>query len=504
MSRFKVYSPEQAYLLPPNVGDELGEDHLCFFIRRVVRRLDLSQFERAYSAEGGSLYAPELMLSVWLYSYALGITSARQVERRLVEDLPLRYLAGGERVDNWSLSAFRRRHARALNDAFTQVLEIARSLGLGKLGRVAIDSSRIKANANRDRIDTEQKLRDQRAKLRRNIRRWQKACDQDDSEPSGLKVAIEQAEEKLAQMPQRLERLRKSGLKKLSRTDEDARFLRCRGGFELGYTGELAMSEDHLIVAQRVTQQATDNASLVPMVEQIKRECGSPPEEALADSGYFSIGNLEWLEQQNIAACIPDSNMAKALNLGKRCKGRARAAAHKRMRQKLRTPSGRQAYAQRKTLVEPGFGTLKQQRGMRQFRTRGIEKVANEFTLATIAYNLTRMYSVEQSAKHPSKAEKSTQPVTQSITTVISLERPATLFYIRLTVPRSERPIPVHLFRCHAVSSAPPVTLQIKAALAAEGPCIDCTGICSFLLGTTLQPAEKPLLCIRARLLVGP
>ena len=210
-------------------------------------------------------------------------------------------------------------------------------------------------------------------------------------------MAIEDAERKLAELPQRLERLRKSGLKKLSRTDPDARFLRCRRGFELGYTGEIAMSEDHLIVAQRVTQQATDNASLSPMVEQVKLECGSPPEEVLADSGYFSVKNLEWLEQQKINACLPDSNMARALNLGKRCKGRARAATHRRMRQKLRSSSGRQAYAQRKTMVEPGFGVLKEQRGLRQFRTRGEEKVANEFTLANTAYNLTRMYWLEHS-----------------------------------------------------------------------------------------------------------
>jgi transposase len=432
MSRFKAYSPEQAYLLPPSVRDELGEDHLCFFIRRMVQRLDLRDFEREYSGEGGSLYAPELMLSVWLYSYALGITSARQVERRLVEDLPLRYLAGGEHVDNWALSAFRRRHALALNTAFTQILEMARSLGLGKMGRVAIDSTRIKANANRDRVDSEQKLRNERAKLRRNIRRWQKACDQDDSEPTGLKVAMEQAEQKLAELPQRLQRLRKSGLKALSRTDQDARFLRTRRGFELGYSAEIAMSEDHLILAQRVTQQATDNASLVAMVEQVKLSCGSPPQEVLADSGYFSIENLEWLEQQNIPACIPDSNMAKALNLGKRCKTRARAESHKRMRRKLRSPSGRQAYAQRKTMVEPGFGVLKEQRGMRQFRTRGKEKVANEHTLSNIAYNLTRMYSVEQSKKHPHKDKKLPQFISPWLITVSSLEIRSAFSYYQL------------------------------------------------------------------------
>src|ERR1700679_1322827 len=180
MSRFKSYLPDQMYLLPPSVQDELGSDHLCFFVRRVVERLDLSRFEQAYGAEGGALYAPELMLGVWLYAYALGITSARQLERRLVEDLPLRYLAAGARVDNWALSAFRRRHAKALNDCFTQVLEMARTLGIGKLGKVAIDSTRIKASACRDRLDTEQQLRDLRAALRLQVRRWQQMLDCDD------------------------------------------------------------------------------------------------------------------------------------------------------------------------------------------------------------------------------------------------------------------------------------------------------------------------------------
>jgi transposase len=221
-------------LLPPSVRDELGQDHLCFFIRKLGARLELSSFEAAYSQEGGELYAPELMLSVWLYAYALGSTSARRVARRLVEDLAFRYLAAGERVDNWALSAFRRRHGRGMNDVFTQVLETARELGLAKLGRVAIDSTRIQAQACRDRVDTEQKLRNERVKLRRQVRRWQQACDNDDQEAGGLQLAIAAAEQRLGEMPRRLEKLRKSGLKKLSRTDEAARFLRTGGGFVLG------------------------------------------------------------------------------------------------------------------------------------------------------------------------------------------------------------------------------------------------------------------------------
>jgi transposase len=394
MSRFKVYSPDQAYLLPPSVRDELGSDHLCFFVRRVVERLDLSRFEQAYGAEGGALYAPELMLGVWLYAYALGITSARQLERRLVEDLPLRYLAGGARVDNWALSAFRRRHALALNDCFTQVLEMARTLGLVKLGRVAIDSTRIQASACRDRIDSEQALRDTRARLRRQVRSWQQAADRDDAEPGGLAVAIGVLEDKLAELPQRLERLHKSGLKKLSRTDEDARFLRQRGGhFVLGYTGEIAVSDDHLIVAQRVTQHTADNHSLLPMIDQARDRCGSAPTQILADSGFFSVPNLEQMERQNLDGYVPDSNLAQAINLGRRYTGKACAPVHQRMRQKLDNAAGRTAYARRKAIVEPVFGVLKQQRNMRQFRTRGLKRVGNEFTLATIAYNLTRIHT---------------------------------------------------------------------------------------------------------------
>jgi len=355
----------------------------------------MSVFEQSYSPEGGELYAPQLMLGVWLYDYALGVTSARQVERRLVEDLAFRYLAAGERVDNWALSAFRRRHGRALNDAFTQVLEWAQSQGMVKLGRVAIDSTRIAANASRDKVDSEQALRDTRAHLRRQVRAWQKAADKDDAEPGGLDVAIGELNRALEELPRRMERLNKSGLKKLSRTDEDARFLRQRGGFVLGYTGEIAVSDDHLIVAQRVTQNATDNGSLEPMVNEVKQRCGAPPGAALADSGFFSIDNIQQMEQRKIDAYVPDSNLACELNLGTRCRVKARAPAHRRMRAKLRSPAGQATYARRKAIVEPVFGVLKQQRGIRQFRTRGLHNVNNEFTLATLAYNISRLHVMQ-------------------------------------------------------------------------------------------------------------
>jgi len=397
MSRFLPYSPDQAYLLPPSVKDELGENHLSMFVHRVVERLDLKEFEDAYSEEGGELYAPALMLKVWLYAYALGMTSARRLEQRIREDLGLRYLAGGQRPDNWALSAFRRRHGRALNDVFTQVMEMARGWGLGRLGTVAIDSTRIRACASRDRIDTEPRLRNERAKIRRQIRRWQKACDgSDPEEGAGVRVAVENLERRLAEIPQRLQRLRRSGEAKLSRRDEEARFLRERGGYALGYTAEIAVSEDHLIVAQRVTLNRCDVPALVPLAEEVEQRSRARPEKVLADAGFYSNENVRELEKRGIDVYVPDPNLARELNTGKRARtigrNRVRSPELKAMRKKLRSPAGRRVYGQRKALVEPVFGVLKAQRGMRQFRTRGQAKVAAEFTLAALAYNLTRLF----------------------------------------------------------------------------------------------------------------
>lgn len=392
MGRFLPYDPEQAYLLPPSVKDELGKDHLCFFLHRAVEHLDLRSFEQAYGDEGGALYCPALMLKVWLYGYAVGITSARRLEQRIQEDLGLRYLAGGARPDNWALSAFRRRHGRGLNDVFTQVLEMARGMKLGRLGQVAIDSTRVQAAASRNRLETEERLRQERARLRRGIRKWQRQCDAEDpNEGSGTRVQLERLQERLAEMPRRLEKLRKSGLQKQSRTDGEARFLRERAGFVLGYTAEAAVNEDHLIVAQRVTQHATDNASLVPMVEEAERQSGMRAEKILADAGYFSIENVETLERRGLDVYVPDSNLAREMNTGQRCPRTRLSPGQRRMRQKLRDPVGQAVYRRRKALVEPIWGTLKEQRGMRRFRMRGLEKVRMEFTMAAISFNLTRL-----------------------------------------------------------------------------------------------------------------
>jgi transposase len=394
MSRYLPYSPDQVELLPASVHEVLGGDHLCFFVHRVVERLELGGFEEAYSAAGGMLYHPSLMLKVWLYAYALGVTSSRRVEQRIREDLTFRYLAGGSRPDYWALNAFRRRHGRAINDCFTQVVELARGLGLRQLGTVAIDATRIKASASPDKVVKIE--RGERARTRLKVRRWQQACDADDPNEnagSGVGAAIEAVEQvelsrDLAPLPRPARLLRHSA------TDRDARFLRARGGrFVLGYTGEIAVSEDHLIVAQRVTAQSTDNASLVPMVELVKTSCGSPPGRVIADSGYYSNPNAEQMEALGIDAYVPDSNLARELNLGHKADDlRCHDPRLRRMREKMRSEQGRHLYRKRKAIVEPVFGVLKQQRNLREFRLRSLDKVAIEFALAATAYNLTRIH----------------------------------------------------------------------------------------------------------------
>src|SRR5579871_893608 len=417
MGRFLPYQPDQAYLVPPSVKDELGEDHLCFFIHQAVEHMDLKSFEQVYGEEGGALYCPALMLKVWLYAYAVGITSARRLEQRIREDLGLRYLAGGARPDNWALSAFRRRHGRGLNDVFTQVLEMARAMKLGRLGQVAIDSTRIQAAASRNRLETEERLRQERARLRRSIRRWQKLCDQDDpNEGPGTRVALENLQEQLQAMPRRLEKLRKSGMEKVSRTDEEARFLRERSGFVLGYTAEAAVNEDHLIVGQRVTQNAADNHSLIPMVEEAERQSGAKAEKILADAGFFSLENIEQLESRGLEVYLPDSNLARELNTGQRCPRIRLSPTQRRMRQKLRGPTGQAIYRRRKALVEPVWGTLKEQRGMRRFRLRGLEKVNIEFTLAAISFNLTRLLANRLSGPKPLPHPAIRPPLTAVLT----------------------------------------------------------------------------------------
>lgn len=385
MPNYFAYSPEQAELLPRHVRDELPQGHLCFLIHEVVESQDLSRFDAGYGEEGQRAYDPRMMLKVWLYGFAVNVRSTRKLERRIQEDLGFRFLAGGLRPDHKTLSEFLRRQGPAIEELFTQVLGWARKAGRARLGRVAIDSTRIRANASPDRLEQ----RDQQ-----QVGRWRREMEAEDPDQEpGLEVESETAE----RLRQQLRKpLGQACAQRVSCTDADARFLRERSGrFALGYSGELAVSEDHFIVAVRVTQQATDNASLLPMIDQVERRCGESPGQVLADSGFYSGANLDGLKARGIDGYVADANLAGALNRGQALRQGNRPVRHRetlRMRQKLRTRRGRTTYLHRKAMVEPVIGSLKQQRGMRQFLRRGLANVGLELLLAALSFNLTRAH----------------------------------------------------------------------------------------------------------------
>jgi transposase len=387
MPNYFEYSPEQAELLPRHVREELPKQHLCFLIHEVVESQDLSRFDEAYSEEGQRAYDPRLMLKVWLYGFAVNVRSTRKLERRIQEDLGFRYLAGGLRPDHKTLSEFLRRHGEAIEELFTQVLGWARQAGMARLGRVAIDSTRIRANASPDRLQD---------KDRQQLRRWRQEMESEDPDQDPGMEVESQTVERLRE--QWRKPVGQASAKRVSRTDADARFLRERGGrFALGYSGELAVSQDHFIVAVRVTQQATDNASLLPMIDEVERRCGRRPRQVLADSGFYSGANLEGMKQRGIDGYVADANLAGALNRGQPLRQGNRTVRHRetlRMRRKLRTARGRATYLHRKAMVEPVIGILKQQRGMRQFLRRGLLNVGREFLLAAMSYNLTRAHRI--------------------------------------------------------------------------------------------------------------
>lgn len=395
--KFLPYHPDQPWLVPPRVSDVLGKDHLCFFVHEVVERLDLRAFSREYGEEGQRPYDPGLMVKVWLYAYALGITSTRRLEQRIREDMPLQFLAGYTTPDHWTLNHFRTRHAAALQEVFVQVLEVARGLGMAKLGHVAIDSTRVRANASHRQVDRVDRLRERLARTRREIERWQQQLDATDpDEAPGTQVKegyAERLEEQMRKTQRQLQELEKSGLRQQSRTDPDSRFLRTASGYVLGYTTSLAVSDDHLIVAQGTTQAVGDEASLLPVLDQVRATCGEWPVEVSADSGFFSVRNLDGLQSRGIEGYLPDAHLCGELRGTRgplRCAGDS--AEHVRMRARLRSPAGQARYRRRQALVEPVIGVLKEQRSLRRFRLRGIGKVRVEWALACTAFNLTRMW----------------------------------------------------------------------------------------------------------------
>jgi len=396
MPNFMASSVEQAELLPLPVRDVLRPNHRVFLIQAVMERQDLRDFIAAYGEEGPAAYHPAMMLEVLLYARCVGLHSVRKIERRVQEDLGFRYLAGGCAPDYVSFNRFRLRHGKAIQSLFTRITLQLLQAGVTRVGKVVIDSTRVASKASRQSVFKAKQLRWERARLEGEHGEWlEKLAEEDPQEDPGTVVAnLDAVRERLAEIPLELEQLEESGEKQLSRRDPDSRILHGPRGFMRGYTAEVVVSDQHFIVGQRGTQNKTDNHSLLPLLEQVERECGKRPAVVLADSGFYCNENVEEMEGRGIDGYVPDSNLARELNGWGRARDsqKIRHRGLRRMRQKLRSPAGRAQYRRRRAVVEPVIGILKEQMSLRRFGVCGLEKVNVELALTALAYNLRHLH----------------------------------------------------------------------------------------------------------------
>lgn len=441
--KFRPYEPDQLRLLPPSLRDWLPKDHVIYFISDVVDSLDLSPILNSYEQElrGYPPYHPAMMLKVLLFCYSRGIYSSRQVSREVVEDVATRILAAENRPDFRTIAAFRRRHLGAMKDLFAQVLGLCKEAGLVKLGQVALDGTKIKANASKHKAMSYGRMVTEEERLEKEIHAMlQRAATIDNAEDRefGDKRGDELPEE-LVHRESRLAKIRAAkaaleaearardgipnpdddpppdgggGKKRRPRkrkpgepeakaqrnfTDPDSRIMRGSDKqFLQAYNAQVTVdAESQVILAEMVTNQAADSPHLVPMVETTCAAVGSEADEWSADAGYYSDANLTYLQDRQIEAFIPPEKVHHSeWRTATSPQGRPpkNLTPRDRMRRKLRTKRGRARYRLRQTSVEPVFGQIKGARGFRQFSLRGLSKVQGEWTLVCLTHNLLKLF----------------------------------------------------------------------------------------------------------------
>jgi transposase len=432
---YRAYLPDQDLLLPPSLRDWLPENHLAYFVSDVVDQLDLSKIHAHYGDEGRGQppYDPQLMTKLLVYSYCVGVFSSRRIQKRLQEDIAFRVLAAGNEPDFRTISDFRKLHLAALKEMFQQVLRLALESGAMKLGRVALDGTKIKANASKHKAMSYQRMEEKEEQLLQEVEALldqAEAADQEEDREHGRdrrgdelpaelqrresrrakieaakKVLEERARQKAVgegQSAKQARQAKPAGQDQYNFTDPESRIMKGADGFLQGYNAQAAVEPTLLlIVGQGLTQAANDKQQLQPMVEAITQQAQQRPAAILADSGYCSEENLQYLESDDAPKDKIDGYVATGKNKhgqhrqacprGPIPKGATRTA---RMKRKLQTKAGKAVYAARKAIVEPVFGQIKQARGFRQFLLRGFEKVAGEWALVCLTHNILRLHAI--------------------------------------------------------------------------------------------------------------
>ena len=447
---------DQTLLFAPSLHDWLPEAHLARFLVDVVSALDLSAIYASYAEKDGrgqAAYAPEMMVRLLLYGYANGVYSSRKIQARTFEDVAFRYLSGDQHPDHATIAEFRKRHLDSLSGLFTQALLLCSKAGLVKLGHVAIDGTKIKANASKHKAqsygrmgETEQRLKQEIEALLKQAEKTDAAEDvqygkgkRGDELPDELarrenrlqkiqqaKAELEQqAKEKVAQQraeterkqAEREEEKRRTGKKKRGRkpeppdpdkatpedtaqrnfTDPESRIMpdgANKGSFVQGYNAQIAVdSASQVIVAAEITQETNDKMQLIPMIAQMVMNLEQKPEKVSADTGYFSEANVtdESVKDVDLYVATGRDQHGAAVETNSNPPP-ADASVKEAMHHKLRTAAGRDVYKMRKAIVEPVFGQIKEQRGFRRFSLRGKQNVSREWKLVCAVSNLLKLF----------------------------------------------------------------------------------------------------------------
>lgn len=451
MSNFRAINRDTGFLLPPSVDEWLPQRHLARFVVEVIDGLDLSELEKAYRGSGSASYHPAMLLALLMYGYATKVFSSRALERATYDSVAFRFIAGNEHPDHDTIAAFRKRFLGQIEGLFVEVLKLARAMGMLKLATVALDGTKVHANASRHSALSYGHARKIEQQLKREVKQLLRLAEQADAAdiPDGMSIPEElerrelrlaaiadakaqieaRAQERFereqaeyqAKMAAREQRKEQTGKKpggkppapptggveakdQVNLTDEDSRIMKVAGGgFEQCYNAQAVVAAGSLLViAHEVTQAANDKAQLAPMLGKLKtlpKELGRA-QRLLADSGYLSQANVERCEAARIEPLIALGRERHHAGWRKRFAPAPKAppkdaTALERMAHRLKTPAGRKLYALRKQTPEPVFGIIKSAMGFRQFLLRGLANVKGEWNLVTMAWNLKRMFALQ-------------------------------------------------------------------------------------------------------------
>jgi len=426
---FRPYEPNQIFLMPASLREWLPGNHLAYFVSDVVDQLDLSAIMERYAREerGYPPYHPAMMVKVLLYAYCTGVASSRKIEKHLCEDIAFRVLAANNTPDFRTISDFRKDHLKALAGLFLQVLRLCQKTGLVKLGHVALDGTKIKANASKHKAMSYKRMKEEESRLESEVMELLKKAevvDEEEDQRYGKNKRGDELPKELAFRESRLKKIReaKASLEaevqleatqkegkdevpeeKAQRnfTDPDSHIMPAAGGkhFIQAYNAQAAVDSAHqIIVAAEVTNKPSDRGQAEPMMEVVKNNTGQLPRQMSADAGYFSSDTVNNLTAQGVDVYMPPDKIGHRLTLPPAPRGRIPKSLSivDRMRRKLGTKKGRECYGLRKELPEPVFGQIKQARGFGQFLLRGSDKVSSEWKVICTGHNLLKLFKAHE------------------------------------------------------------------------------------------------------------